>query len=198
MTLEDGRQERHHFAGIHQRHIWSKSADTARRGTMTVTTVICSRLLRPQWMQASSLWQLAVFLVVLLSVVTPFLFLVLRQLQPSAAPFGILLFSLGLANYVKVWSDSGTYAVLSNTLCLAVAARRFGIAIAAWACVAGGAHQCPGQNLIYAGVPMTLAMPGMLQAMACALASPRIGFIIMGLMELRLVLGRSTSIYWRA
>ena len=42
----------------------------------------------------------------------------------------------------------------------------------------------PGKIWIYAGVPMTLAMPGMLQAMAWVLlASPRIGFINKGLMD---------------
>jgi iron(III) transport system permease protein len=151
---------------------------------MTVTTVDLQPAVRPQWLQAFSLWQFVVFLVVLLSVVTPFLFLVLGSFSQARFPSEFSFFSLGLANYVKVWSDPGTYAVLSNTLWFAVGSTAFGIVIAAGLAWLVERTNVPGKIWIYAGVPMTLAMPGMLQAMAWVLlASPRIGFINKSLME---------------
>ena len=84
---------------------------------MTVTTVNPqSAAVRPQRIQPSSLWQFAVFLVVFLSVVTPLLFLILGSFSQARLPSEFSFHSLGLANYIKVWSDRGTYAVLSNTL----------------------------------------------------------------------------------
>jgi iron(III) transport system permease protein len=127
---------------------------------------------------------MAVFLVVLLAVATPLLFLILGSFSQARLPSEFSFFSLGLANYIKVWSDPGTYAVLSNTLWFAVGSTAFGIVIAAGLAWLVERTDVPGKIWIYAGVPMTLAMPGMLQAMAWVLlASPRIGFINKGLIE---------------
>jgi len=135
-------------------------------------------------MQASSLWQFAVFFVVFLSVATPLLFLVLGSFSQARLPSEFSFHSLGLANYIKVWSDPGTYAVLSNTLWFAVGSTTFGIVVAAGLAWLVERTNIPGKIWIYAGVPMTLAMPGMLQSMAWVLlASPRIGFINKGLMD---------------
>jgi iron(III) transport system permease protein len=152
---------------------------------MTVTTVNPqSAAVRPQRIQLSSLWQFAVFLVVFLSVVTPLLFLILGSFSQARLPSEFSFHSLGLANYIKVWSDRGTYAVLSNTLWFAVGSTAFGIVIAAGLAWLVERTNIPGKIWIYAGVPMTLAMPGMLQSMAWVLlASPRIGFINKGLMD---------------
>jgi iron(III) transport system permease protein len=152
---------------------------------MTVTTVNSqSAAVRPQRIQLSSLWQFAVFLVVFLSVVTPLLFLILGSFSQARLPSEFSFHSLGLANYIKVWSDRGTYAVLSNTLWFAVGSTAFGIVIAAGLAWLVERTNIPGKIWIYAGVPMTLAMPGMLQSMAWVLlASPRIGFINKGLMD---------------
>jgi iron(III) transport system permease protein len=127
---------------------------------------------------------MAVFLVVLLAVATPLLFLILGSFSQARLPSEFSFFSLGLANYIKVWSDPGTYAVLSNTLWFAVGSTAFGIVIAAGLAWLVERTDVPGKIWIYAGVPMTLAMPGMLQAMAWVLlASPRIGFINKGLID---------------
>jgi len=152
---------------------------------MTVTTVNPQpAAVRPQRIQLSSLWQFAVFLVVFLSVVTPLLFLILGSFSQARLPSEFSFHSLGLANYIKVWSDRGTYAVLSNTLWFAVGSTAFGIVIAAGLAWLVERTNIPGKIWIYAGVPMTLAMPGMLQSMAWVLlASPRIGFINKGLMD---------------
>ena len=152
---------------------------------MTVTTVNPqSAAARPQRIQLSSLWQFAVFLVVFLSVVTPLLFLILGSFSQARLPSEFSFHSLGLANYIKVWSDRGTYAVLSNTLWFALGSTTFGIVIAAGLAWLVERTNIPGKIWIYAGVPMTLAMPGMLQSMAWVLlASPRIGFVNKALMD---------------
>src|SRR5258708_30224798 len=152
---------------------------------MTVSTVdLPSAAIRAPRIQPSSLWQLAVFLLVFLAVATPLLFLILGSFSQAGLPSEFSFFSLGLANYIKVWSDPGTYAVLSNTLWFAVGSTAFGIVIAAGLAWLVERTDVPGKIWIYAGVPMTLAMPGMLQAMAWVLlASPRIGFVNKGLMD---------------
>jgi iron(III) transport system permease protein len=151
-------------------------------------TVIAADLqpvsVRATGIQASSLWQFAVFLLVFLAVVTPLSFLVLGSFSQARLPSEFSFFSLGLDNYRKVWSDPGTYAVLLDTLWFAVGSTAFGIVIAAALAWLVERTNVPGKIWIYAGVPMTLAMPGMLQAMAWVLlASPRIGFINKGLMD---------------
>ncbi|MEA2984638.1 MAG: iron(III) transport system permease protein [Alphaproteobacteria bacterium] len=134
--------------------------------------------------KASSLWELAVFLVVFVAVVTPLLFLVLGSFSQARLPAEFSFFRLGLTNYIKVWGDPATYAVMSNTLWFALGSTVYGILIAATLAWLVERTNIPGKIWIYAGVPMTLAMPGMLQAMAWVLlASPRIGFINKGLMD---------------
>jgi iron(III) transport system permease protein len=152
---------------------------------MTATTAdLQPGAIRPRRIRSSSLWQVSVFLLVILSVATPLLFLILGSFSQARLPSEFSLFSLGLGNYIKVWSDPGTYAVLSNTLWFAVGSTAFGILIAAGLAWLVERADIPGKIWIYAGVPMTLAMPGMLQSMAWVLlASPRIGFFNKGLMD---------------
>src|SRR5262249_54777733 len=129
-------------------------------------------------MPATSPWQVALFLLVLLLVLTPLLFLVLGSFSQARVPSEFSLFDLNLANYTKVWSDPSPYAVLSNTIWFALGSTAFGIIVAAALAWLVERTDVPGKIWIYAGVPMTLAMPGMLQAMAWVLlASPRVGFI---------------------
>jgi iron(III) transport system permease protein len=152
---------------------------------MTVTTADLQPVaIRRQRIRTTSLWQFSVFLLVFLSVATPLLFLILGSFSQARLPSEFSLFSLGLGNYTKVWSDPGTYAVLSNTLWFAAGSTAFGIVIAAGLAWLVERANIPGKVWIYAGVPMTLAMPGMLQSMAWVLlASPRIGFFNKGLMD---------------
>jgi iron(III) transport system permease protein len=152
---------------------------------MTVTSVnLRPPAFRPARIKPSSLWELAVFTVVFLAVVTPLLFLVLGSFSEARLPAEFSLSRLGVSNYVKVWGDPGTYAVMSNTLAFALGSTVFGVVIAATLAWLVERTNIPGKVWIYAGVPMTLAMPGMLQAMAWVLlASPRIGFINKGLMD---------------
>jgi len=152
---------------------------------MTASTVdLPSAAIRAPRIPASSLWQFAVFLVVLLAVLAQLLFLILGSFSQARLPSEFSFSGLSLANYTKVWSDPGTYAILSNTLWFAIGSTAFGIVVAASLAWLVERTDIPGKIWIYAGVPMTLAMPGMLQAMAWVLlASPRIGFINKGLMD---------------
>ena len=153
---------------------------------MTATTANASpATLRLPTIRASSLWQFLVFVVVCMAVLTPLLFLVLGSFSQARLPSEFSLFNLGLANYTKVWTDPGTYAVFSNTLQFAIGSTAVGIILAAGLAWLVERTNIPGKIWIYAGVPMTLAMPGMLQSMAWVLlASPRIGFINKGAMDL--------------
>jgi iron(III) transport system permease protein len=131
----------------------------------------------------SSLWETAVFLIVLVAVAAPILFLVLGSFSPARLPSEFSLSTLTVRNYVKVWSDPSTYQILSNTLVFAVGSTLFGLVFAASLAWLAERTDMPGRIWIYAGLPMTLAMPGMLQAMAWTLLlSPRAGFINKGLM----------------
>ncbi len=134
--------------------------------------------------RSSTLWQLAILAIVLLAVATPLAFLVLGSFSQARLPSEFSFAALGLANYAKVWGDPATYAVFSNTLIFAGGSTVFGIFMAAALAWLVERTNIPGKIWIYAGVPMTLAMPGMLQSMAWVLlASPRIGFINKGLMD---------------
>lgn len=131
----------------------------------------------------SSLWETAVFLLVFLVVVAPILFLVLGSFSPARLPSEFTLSTLTLRNYAKVWSDPSTYEILSTTLLFAGGSTLFGLLFAASLAWLSERTDMPGRIWIYAGLPMTLAMPGMLQAMAWTLlVSPRVGFINKGLM----------------
>lgn len=152
---------------------------------MTATTLERPAFrLRPPRIRLASWWNIAVFVVVLLMVLTPVMFLVLGSLSQARLPSEFSFLTLTFANYVKVWSDPGTYAVFSNTLWFATGSTALGITLAAMLAWMVERTNLPFKIWVYAGVPMTLAMPGMLQAMAWVLlGSPRIGFINKALMD---------------
>jgi iron(III) transport system permease protein len=127
---------------------------------------------------AMGLWHWIVFLVVATAVVTPLVFLILGSFSTASLPTEFTLTELSLINYEDVWFDPDTYAVFYNTIIYVVGATTFGISLAAALAWMVERTNIPGKMWIYAGIPMTLAMPGMLQAMAYVLLlSPRIGFL---------------------
>lgn len=126
----------------------------------------------------ATIWHWFVFLVVSLSVVTPLVFLVLGSFSTASLPTEFTLSELSTVNYEDVWFDPDTYSVFANTFIYVIGATAVGISIAAGLAWLVERTNIPGKIWIYAGVPMTLAMPGMLQAMAYVLLlSPRIGFL---------------------
>lgn len=134
---------------------------------------VASRIAGP-----TPVWSLTVFAIVVLLVATPLVFLVLGSFSSARLPADFNLAHLTLANYVKVWSDPGTYSVFLNTLIYAGSSATLGISIATVLAWLVERTDMPCKSLVYVGVPLTLAMPGMLQTMAWVLlASPNIGFL---------------------
>ncbi|HEY4135380.1 MAG TPA: iron ABC transporter permease [Alphaproteobacteria bacterium] len=153
---------------------------------MTATTleVRAPRFRLPR-IRTASWWHVAVLVLVILAVVTPIAFLVLGSFSQARLPAEFSFSTLGLTNYVKVWGDRSTYQVFSNTVWFATGSTALGIVIASLLAWLVERTNMPGKIWIYAGVPLTLAMPGMLQAMAWVLlASPRIGFLNAALMPM--------------
>lgn len=123
-------------------------------------------------------WHYGLLTLMLLLIGTPLVFLILGSLSNSDLPTEFSLSDLSLHNYLDVWGDPHTYALFSNTFIYVTGATAVGITVAAGLAWLVERTDMPGKIWIYAGVPMTLAMPGMLQAMAYVLLlSPRVGFI---------------------
>lgn len=119
-----------------------------------------------------------IFLLVFLLVSVPLFFLVAGSFSTAKLPTDFSFATMGLENYVKVYSDPGTLELFTNTFIYVGGSVLFGITLAVAIAWLVERTNMPGKIWIYAGVPMTLAVPGMLQAMAWViLLSPRIGFI---------------------
>lgn len=124
-----------------------------------------------------NVWHYLVFLVVCGLVLTPLTFLVLGSLSSARLPTTFAADKLTLAHYARVYLDPNTYELLVNTVIYVAGSVAIGITLATSLAWLVERSNLPGKILIYAGVPMTLAVPGMLQAMAWVLLlSPRIGF----------------------
>src|SRR5580692_433688 len=107
-----------------------------------------------------AIWPWAVLLAVALVVATPLTFLVLGSFSTADIPGRFSLTTLGLDNYRQVWLDPDTYAVLGDTLIYVGGAASFSIVVAGILAWLVERTNMPGRIWIYAGVPMTLAMPG--------------------------------------
>jgi iron(III) transport system permease protein len=124
------------------------------------------------------MWPLAVFLIVFILVITPVVFLILGSFSTASLPTDFSLAAMGLDNYIKVYSDPGTYQLVTNTLIYVGGSAALGITLAVLLAWIVERTNVPFKVLIYSGILMTIAMPGMLQSMAWVLLfSPRIGFI---------------------
>jgi iron(III) transport system permease protein len=129
-------------------------------------------------------WHWIVFTIVAVFVITPVIMLVLGSFSQASLPADFSLNELGFDNYIDVWTDPTTYSLFTNTFYYVTGATAFGITMAAALAWLVERTNIPGKIWIYAGVPMTLAMPGLLQAMAWVLlGSPRIGFLNQFLIE---------------
>lgn len=141
-------------------------------------------------------WPLAMLIIVMVMVLMPLAFLVLGSFSPARLPGDFSISTLTFANYNKVWSDPATYSVVINTLIFACGSTFVGLVMAACLAWLVERTDIPCKALIYVGVPLTMAMPGMLQAMAWVLlASPRSGFLNKGAIELLGFSGPIFNIY---
>ncbi|MGH7769311.1 MAG: ABC transporter permease [Candidatus Binatia bacterium] len=131
------------------------------------------------------MWHYVIFLAVFFLVLTPVLFLVLGSFSTASLPTDFSLATMGVLNYVEVYGDPGTYALLTNTVVYVAGSVVLAISLATLLAWLVERTNVPLKAVIYAGVPMEMAMPGMLQAMAWVLLfSPRIGFINVLLMKI--------------
>ncbi len=129
-------------------------------------------------------WHWALLIVVSTLVLTPLVLLTLGSFSTADLPTDISIANLSFDNYIDVWTDPATYALFYNTGVYVSGATAFGIILAAALAWMVERTDCPGKIWIYAGVPLTLVLPGLLQAMAWVLLlSPRIGFINTFLIE---------------
>ena len=130
-------------------------------------------------------WQYGIFFLVLGLVLVPLSFLILGSFSTARLPTDFSLETMGWVNYLKVYTDPDTYALLGNTVVYVAGSALLGISLSVTLAWLVERTNMPGKVWIYAGVPMTLAVPGMLQAMAWVLLlSPRIGLINKSLQNL--------------
>ena len=123
-------------------------------------------------------WHWILLFTVASLVLTPLVLLTLGSFSTATLPTDITLSALSFENYIDVWTDPATYALFYNTGVYVTGATAFGITLAAALAWLVERTDIPGKIWIYAGVPLTLVLPGLLQAMAWVLLlSPRIGFI---------------------
>ena len=145
---------------------------------MTASVVPASDIEIAHQRIGNSFWQWVVFATVAFFVLTPVVSLIFGSFSTARLPNDFNLSKLSLANYATVWLDPKTYKVFLNTIIYVTGATLFGIVVASALAWLSERTNISGKLCIYAGVPLTLAMPGMLQAMAYVLLlSPRIGFI---------------------
>ena len=129
-------------------------------------------------------YQHGILLMVAVAAITPLAFLILGSFSTSSIPGDITLTKLTLSNYRDAWLDSDHLRLFTNTFFYVTGATFIGTSVAALLAWLVERTDMPFKTLVYAGVPMTLAVPGMLQAMAWVLLlSPRIGFLNQGLVE---------------
>jgi iron(III) transport system permease protein len=142
------------------------------------------------------LWQHGVFFLVLSLVLVPLSFLILGSFSTARLPTDFSIDTMGWVNYVKVYTDPGTYELFTNTFFYVGGSSLLGISLAVTLAWLVERTNMPAKLWIYAGVPMTLAVPGMLQAMAWVLLfSPRIGFVNQSLQSLFNLEGPLIDIY---
>ena len=133
----------------------------------------------------SAVWHYVLFFCVAIAVLLPLVFLILGSFSTARLPGDFSFDQMGVRNYVRVWSDPETYALFTNTILYVTGATSIGICVAATLAWLVERTNMPGKIWIYASVPMTLAMPGLLQAMAWVLLlSPRSGFLNRWLIDL--------------
>jgi len=148
------------------------------------TSTIAMRTTRRRERRHTSLWPYAVLLVLGAAVLLPLIFLVVGSFSTARIPTNIAWNNIGLTNYATVWLDPQTYGLLLNTVIFVVGATALGIALAAVLAWLVERTNVPGKAWLYAGIPMTLVVPGLLQAMAWVLLlSPKSGFVNRALME---------------
>src|SRR5581483_10164047 len=126
-----------------------------------LSLILHPRSFKPMASLRLNLWQHGIFVLVLCLVSLP-----LGSFSTARLPGDFSLDTMGLVNYIKVYSDPATYELFTNTFIYVGGSVFLGITMAVALAWLVERTDMPGKIWIYAGVPMTLAVPGMLQAMA--------------------------------
>ena len=137
----------------------------------------------------SSFFPWLVLAIVVLMTIVPIFSLVAGSFSLSRLPNEFSLDNLGFANYYAVWVEQRIDRVLWNTAIYVIGSTVFGIAVAVILAWLVERTDMPGKMWVYAGVPLAIAVPGILHSITWVLLmSPRSGFINrawMGLFETR-------------
>lgn len=128
-------------------------------------------------------WLVLVILAAL--VIAPIFSLVAGAFSLSRLPNEFAWDNLGFDNFYAVWVEQRIDRVIWNTTIYVIGATIFGIATAAILAWLVERTDMPGKTWIYAGVPLGIAVPGILHAIAWVLLlSPRSGFVNRAWMDL--------------
>lgn len=104
--------------------------------------------------------------------------LVLGSFSSARLPSDFSLTEVTLNNYLLVYTNPLTYRVMINTLIYVAGSMAIGLSMALLFAWLVARTDMPGKLLLYAGVPIAMVIPGMLESMVWVLLfSPRIGFI---------------------
>ena len=126
-----------------------------------------------------------VLTIVLTMTIAPIFSLVIGSFSLSRLPNEFSLDNMGLANFYAVWVEQRIDKVLWNTAVYVVGATIFGISIAVALAWLVERTDMPGKIWVYAGVPLAIAVPGILHSITWVLLmSPRAGFINRAWMDL--------------
>jgi iron(III) transport system permease protein len=116
-------------------------------------------------------------LIVGVLVLLPISMLILGSLSDARLPSEFSIERLNLNNYVAAYANPLTYRVLGNTAIFVAGSMFFGLTFAFLVAWLVARTDMPGKWLAHVGIPVSLAIPGMLESMAWVLLfSPRIGF----------------------
>jgi iron(III) transport system permease protein len=110
-------------------------------------------------------------------VLVPLAMLVLGSFSGARLPSDFSISTLTASNYVSVYSDPLTYRVMGTSLAYVGGSLALGLSLSLVFAWLVARTNMPGKWLAYAGLPLALVIPGMLESMVWVLLfSPRIGF----------------------
>jgi len=128
--------------------------------------------------RAARLFPWLVLAIVAAMTIFPVFSLVVGAFSLSRLPNEFSWDKMGLANFYSVWVEQRIDLVIWNTSVFVIGSTLFGIATAALLAWLVERSDMPGKLWVYAGVPLGLAVPGILHAIAWVLLlSPRSGFV---------------------
>src|SRR5947199_9883760 len=121
------------------------------------------------------LWQHAIFFLVFFLVAAPLSFLILGSFSTARLPTDFSLSTMGVVNYIKVYSDPGTIELFVNTVIYVPGSTPPGFVLAVAVAWLVQRTNMPCMTCVYAGVAMGVAVPGIPEGVAWVLlSSPRV------------------------